>query len=214
MLRLETPTQRTPSFDEKWLALLDASAAVFSAEGYDRASMRRIAAASTLSLSGIYHYVAGKEELLYWIQYRTFDSLLQGLVASLRGVVGPRERLRTAVGNHLRHFGENMHQLKVCARELEALEGDAHDAVQGKRRAYFDAIHDLVKELPPKPEAPLDPWIATANLFGMLNWFYQWYDPKRSRVSLDYLAAQQTTLFLGGYAAPAPAPSDDHRGEQ
>ena len=33
-------------------------------------------------------------------------------------------------------------------------------------------------------------WLATANLFGMLNWFYQWYDAERSRVSLDDLAAR------------------------
>ncbi len=202
MLRLETPGSRTPSFDEKWLKLLDASAAVFSAEGYDRASMRRIAAHSELSLSGIYHYVRGKEELLYWIQSRTFDSLLRGLVSSLQGVPGPRKRLRTAVDNHLRHFGENIHELKVCARELDALEGDAHQEVLHRLKAYFDAVHELVKELPPKPEAPLDSWLATANLFGMLNWFYQWYDPTNSRVSLDELAAQQTALFLGGYAAP------------
>ncbi len=202
MLRVETPGTRTPAFDERWLHLLDASAAVFSAEGYDRASMRRIAAEAQVSLSGIYHYVKGKEELLFWIQSRTFDSLLRGLVSSLEGVRGPRERLRTAVNNHLRHFGENIHELKVCARELDALEGDAHQEVFDRRRAYFDAVHALVKALPPKPEAPLDSWLATANLFGMLNWFYQWYDPTNSRVSLDELAAQQTALFLGGYAAP------------
>ena len=35
----------------------------------------------------------------------------------------------------------------------------------------------------------------------MINWFYQWYDPGRSQVSLDDLAAQQTALFLDGYIA-------------
>jgi AcrR family transcriptional regulator len=169
--------------------------------------MRRLASEAKLSLSGVYHYVASKEELLYWIQFNTFDSLLQGLQTSLEGVVDPRQRLRTAVLHHMRHFGENMHELKVCARELGALEGEAYKKVHDRRRAYFEAVHALVKELPPQPEAPLDSWLATANLFGMLNWFYQWYDPERSLVSLDDLAAQQTALFLRGYAAP----SDDYR---
>jgi len=102
-----------------------------------------------------------------------------------------------------------MHELKVCARELGALEGEAYKEVHDRRRAYFGAVHALVKELPPQPEAPLDSWLATANLFGMLNWFYQWYDPERSTVSLDDLAAHQTALFLRGYAAP----SDDHRSD-
>jgi len=202
MLRHRTKSRRKPTFDDRWLQLLDAAAAVFTDEGYEGASMRRLASEAQLSLSGVYHYVASKEELLYWIQLNTFNSLLKGLRTSLEGVVDPRERLFTAVLNHVRHFGEHMNELKVCARELGTLEGEAYQEVHDRRKAYFGAVHDLVKALPPQPEAPHDSWLATANLFGMLDWFYQWYDPQRSRVTLDDLAAQQTALFLRGYAAP------------
>jgi AcrR family transcriptional regulator len=199
MLTLDTEQKRTPEFDTKRLRLLKVAARVFSEVGYDGASMRRIAAETEFSLSGIYHYVASKEELLYWIQYHTFDSLLRDLHDSLAGVADPRERLAIAVRNHVRHFGENMYELKVCARELRTLRGEAYDAVYERRRSYFEAVHRLVKELRPEDEARLGSWIATANLFGMINWFYQWYDPGRSQVSLDDLAAQQTALFLDGY---------------
>jgi AcrR family transcriptional regulator len=199
MLALDNAHRRTPGFDGKRHHLLDAAARVFSEVGYDKASMRRIAAEAEVSLAGIYHYVASKDELLYWIQYHTFDSLLRGLESSLDGVVDPRQRLATAVRNHVRHFGENMHELKVCAREVETLEGDSYDAVHERRRSYFEAVHELVKELQPERGASRGSWLATANLFGMLNWFYQWYDAGRSRVSLDDLAAQQTALFLDGY---------------
>ncbi|MGW8268319.1 MAG: TetR family transcriptional regulator [Longimicrobiales bacterium] len=199
MLALDTAQERTPAFDSKRLHLLKVAARVFAEVGYDGASMRRIAAESELSLSGIYHYVSSKEELLYWIQYHTFDSLLRSLSASLEGVVGPRERLAAAVRNHVRHFGENMHELQVCARELGTLEGEAYDAVHERRLSYFEAVHGLVRELHPKKATRLNSWIATANLFGMINWFYQWYDAGRSRVSLDDLAAEQITLFLDGY---------------
>ena len=172
--------------------------------------MRRIAAEAQASLAGIYHYITSKEELLYSIQLHTFDSLLHGLQISLEGIVDPRERLGAAVRNHVRHFGENMPELKICARELEALEGKAYDEVHDRRRSYFEAVHDLVKELQPQPDAPLRSWLATANLFGMLNWFYQWYDAERTRVSLDDLAAQQTALFLDGYVASA---SNENCGE-
>jgi AcrR family transcriptional regulator len=201
MLALEKEQKRTPGFDGKRLHLLKAAARVFSEVGYGGASMRRIAAETEVSLAGIYHYVASKEELLYWIQFHTFDQLLLDLNTSLEGVFDPRERLATAVRNHVRHFGENMHELKVCARELETLEGEAYDAVHECRRSYFEAVHQLIKELRPNQAAHLDSWIATANLFGMINWFYQWYDAGRSRMSLDDLAAQQTALFLDGYFA-------------
>jgi AcrR family transcriptional regulator len=201
MIALDTEQERTPGFDTKRLHLLKVAARVFAEVGYDGASMRRIASEAELSLSGVYHYVAGKEELLYWIQHHTFDSLLQDLERSLEGVTDPRERLATAVRNHVRHFGENMHELKVCARDLETLDGEAYETVYERRRAYFEAIHELVKALQPKKHPALGSWIATANLFGMINWFYQWYDAGRTQVSLDDLAAQQTALFLDGFTA-------------
>ena len=106
-----------------------------------------------------------------------------------------------------------MEELKVCARELETLEGEAYDAVYERRRAYFDAVLELVKAVQPAEGAQLAPWLATANLFGMLNWFYQWYDAERSPVSLDDLAAQQTALFLDGFTASGST-ADDDRGNQ
>ncbi len=216
MIIPESHRKRTPAFNSKRLHLLAAAARVFSEVGYDRASMRRVAAEAELSLSGIYHYVAGKEELLYWIQLHTFDSLLRGLEHSLDGIEDPRQRLAAAVSNHVRHFGENIRELKVCARELETLEGEAYDDVHLRRRAYFDAIHDLVKDLSPRHGAALGSWLATANLFGMLNWFYQWYDTEQSRVSLDQLAQQQTALFLDGFLhghVPSASGEQD-RGDQ
>lgn len=191
--------KRTPRFDEKLLHLLGAAARVFAEVGYDKASMRRLAAEAQLSLAGIYHYVAGKEELLFWIQSHTFESLLDGLNHCLEDVDDPRERLAAAVRNHVRHFGENIHALKVCARELSTLEGDAYSDVQACRRAYFDRVHEVVKGLRPDQADQQGSWLATANLFGMLNWFYQWYNAERRPVSLDDLAARQTALFLDGY---------------
>jgi len=202
-MSLDTSRKRPSGFDLKRLHVLAVAARVFCAVGYDKASMRRIAAEAQTSLAGIYHYIASKEELLYSIQLHTFDSLLQGLRSSLEGIVDPRERLAAAVRNHVSHFGENMPELKICARELETLEGNAYDEVHDRRRSYFEAVHELVKELQPQPDAPVRSWLATANLFGMLNWFYQWYDAERTHVSLDDLAAQQTTLFLDGYIASA-----------
>lgn len=198
-----TTGKRTRTFDSKLLHLLQVAARVFSEVGYDKASMRRIAAEAEVSLAGIYHYVSSKEELLYLIQLHTFESLSRGLEEGLAGVMEPRQRLGLAVRNHVGHFGEHMNELKVCARELETLEGDAYDEVSRYRRSYFKAVHDIVRDLQSDEGVPLDSWLATANLFGMLNWFYQWYDAGRSRVSLDELAEQQTALFLDGYIKAA-----------
>ena len=203
---IATPRKkRTPSFDTRLLSLLGVAARVFAADGYDKTSMRRIAAEAGMSLAGIYHYSRSKQELLYYIQFHAFDSLLRGLRECTADVADPRERLRAAVGSHVRHFGDNMDALKVCARELQALEGKAYRDVHKLRRAYFDAVHDIIKQLRPRTRSHRHSWLATANLFGMINWFYQWYDPGQAKVGLDELADHQVALFLDGYAAPTAA---------
>lgn len=203
MTTLATTHNRPSAFDLKRHQVLTAAARVFCEVGYDKASMRRIAAEAEVSLAGIYHYIANKEDLLLSIQLHTFDALLRSLQAGLTGLSDPRERLAAAVRNHIRHFGENMPELKICARELETLEGEAFDEVHTRRLAYFEAVHDIVKDLQPHSDDPMRSWLATANLFGMLNWIYQWYDAERPRVSLDELAEQQTALFLDGFIASA-----------
>lgn len=195
-------TSRAPSasFDRKRGNVLSAAARVFSDVGYDRASMRRIAAEAEVSLAGIYHYVSGKEELLQSIQIDTFHTLLRNLRGSVEGIADPRRRLAAAVRCHVRHFGAHMAELKICDRELESSRGDAFDEVRRHRLAYFEAFHGIVRAVAPPGESHARSCLATANLFGMLGWIYRWYDPQQTRVGLDELAARQTALFLDGYA--------------
>lgn len=196
---LEMTHKRLRAYELKRSRVLAAAARVFGEVGYDGASMRRIAAEAQVSPSGIYHDITSKEELLHSIQLHTFDSLLRSLQSALAGITDPRERLAAVVRNHVRHFGENRSAFKVCARELETLAGPADGEVRDRRRAYFEAVHAVVKDLRPCSDDPRRSWLATANLFGMLNWFFPWYDAERARVGFDELAAQQTALFLDGY---------------
>ena len=91
-----------------------------------------------------------------------------------------------------------MNELRVCARELETLEGEAFEEVQQRRRAYFEALHGIVKQLGTDSADRRDSWLATANLFGMLNWIYMWY-PAKEGARCEALADQLLTLFLEGY---------------
>jgi len=80
-------------YDQRFTALLAHAARVFAGRGYDRTSMRDLAAASGMSLAGIYYYVRGKEDLLYHIQERCFTQVLDGAEATLAAAVDPEERL-------------------------------------------------------------------------------------------------------------------------
>ena len=52
----------------------------------------------------------------------------------------------------------------------------------------------------------MDLTIATYALFGMMNWIYNWYDP-RGKLSVTQLVDNITQLFLAGFLSEAPAAS-------
>ena len=197
--QVETSKTNKPKFDKKLDQILAVSARVFARDGYEKASIRRIASELEMSIAGLYHYVTSKKELLFLIQYRTFSSLKENLETKAAAQDSPREKLRTIIENHLEHFLSRMDQLVVCTHEMTTLEGDYYEEVLKKRHGYFLATQNILKEIEASaPGAGIDPNLATLFLFGMLNWIYKWYDPSRN-TSLQVLIDQMEQLFLNGY---------------
>lgn len=193
------------AYDDKLERILREASAVFAEKGYDRASIREIAAATGISLSGLYYYFDSKEELLFLIQRHCFRTILERLRRDLEGVEGPEERLRILVRNHLRFFVSNMAEMKVLSHEAESLTGEYRARVTEWMREYTQIAYGILEEMAPANEG-VDLRVATFSLFGMMNWIYNWYRPERD-VDVERLTCEMLHIFLRGYAAgPAPAP--------
>ena len=82
--------QRTARYDAKLTAVLSASSALFASKGYERATIRDVAQATGMSLAGLYYYFKGKEELLFLIQFRVFQSLCENLREIIKKETDPR----------------------------------------------------------------------------------------------------------------------------
>src|SRR3989442_13364028 len=99
-------------YDERLEQFLARAAKVFASKGYHPTTMRDLAAASGMSLAGMYYYVRGKEELLALIQERCFTRVLDGaeqaLAALPAGGVDPAERLQALLAHHLTLFPAHM----------------------------------------------------------------------------------------------------------
>jgi len=190
---------KTSAFDHKLDDILGAAARVMAREGYGQSTIRRVAREAGMSLAGLYHYFSSKEELLFLIQFHTFDTILNRLDERLEPVSEPRERLRVMVVNHLEHFLSRMNELKVCASEMETLTGDYHQRVRAHRQRYLKIALEIVESTGKTVGTPrVEPWPATLYLFGMLNWIYMWY-PAVEGTTAEELADQVLLLFLHGF---------------
>jgi AcrR family transcriptional regulator len=203
--RLE-PTSR--NYDEKLQRILKISAKIFAEKGFHRTSVRDISRATKMSLAGLYYYFTTKEELLYLIQERCFVTLLQGWERAATPDMDVRTRIRVFAENHLSFFCHNMHEMKVMAHEDESLTGEFQVKILVLKRRYVKVIMDLIRELQDREgRKGIDLRVATFSLFGMMNWIYTWYQPKRD-LPLPQLMEQMLRIYffgvLQGAAVDAP----------
>src|SRR2546421_8177522 len=98
-------------YDERLDHFLSRAAKVFADQGYHPTTMRDLAAATGMSLAGMYYYVRGKEELLHRIQERCFTRVLAGAERALeglgRGHAPPVDRLPAFIPHHRTFFASD-----------------------------------------------------------------------------------------------------------
>lgn|GEM_PF-218129 len=178
--------------------ILRHAAQTFADKGYEGASIRDISRASGVSLSGLYYYVKSKQEILYLIQIYTFRTILQRLQNFLRGVSDPYERLRILVRNHLEYFLQHPLEMKVLAREDDALEGAYRKKVAEIKRKYFAIAVEIYEGLQSEnPQEAVSSRVAVLSLFGMMNWIYTWHRAPRDP-SAEELSDAIAQIFLHG----------------
>jgi TetR/AcrR family transcriptional regulator, cholesterol catabolism regulator len=190
-------------YDRKLEFILRTSARIFAEKGYHSTTMRDIARETQVSLAGLYHYCRSKEELLFLIQDNCFGRVLERLQERLQETTEPIEKLRLLIENHLSFFAANMSEMKVLSHEADSLAGEMHAHVSGKKQQYTQLVRRILSEV---HEArgdsgqKIDLTVATYALFGMMNWIYNWYDP-RGKLSVNELVENITRLFLSGFLA-------------
>ncbi|HEX9787174.1 MAG TPA: TetR/AcrR family transcriptional regulator [Candidatus Binatia bacterium] len=193
--RLEPATRQ---YDEKLQLILKASARIFAEKGFHHTSVRDISRATKMSLSGLYYYFTTKEELLFLIQERCFVTLLQRWEQAADPQLDVRARIRAFAENHLSFFLHNMPEMKVMAHEDESLTGEFQDQILVLKRRYVKVIMDLIGELQEQRGGKaIDLRVATFALFGMMNWIYTWYQPKRD-LPFPQLIEQMLRIYFFG----------------
>src|SRR5258708_13412319 len=138
--------------------------------------MRDLAAASGVSLAGIYYYVKGKEELLHLIQERSFTQVLEGAKAAVTPESDATARLQAFIRHHVAFFAAHMAEMKVLSHEAASLTGVGQRRVNAIKRRYVDLLEKLLKDASPDETAG-DRSAAAHPPFGMMNWLYNWYAP-------------------------------------
>src|SRR3954468_23938654 len=75
---MSTESRRSPKWEARRQAIVDASAHLFARQGYHATGIAELCAANDLGKGALYHYIGSKEELLAAIHDRVMDEVMVG----------------------------------------------------------------------------------------------------------------------------------------
>lgn len=181
--------------------IINAAAELFSAQGYDRSSIRDIASKVGLLPGSIYHHFPSKEDLYIAVHREGFRRVLKRAKAAGEGLADPWERLRRACEVHVREMVEGSPVDRITGTNLALIGNEALLArVQPFRNEYEQVFRELIDALPLKPE--VDRSLLRLFLLGGMNWVYLWYRPGRN--TPGEIASRMVDMIRDGVAPVLP----------
>ena len=194
--------------------ILEAAARFIAEHGYHGMTMRGLARATGKSLATAYNYFDSKEEILFALQEEAFESLLSAAERALEGIEPPSSRLYALILNHVSYVASHGAVMRVLVHEAGSLPAAKRRVVRSLKRKYFEIARQVIENLleegcgqtgvEGRPvEDPAEVERVTYSLFGMLNWIYGWYEPKRHG-DTQALARTMHRLVLCGAVSACP----------
>ena len=188
---------RANDYDDKRQAILDRSAKLFSAHGYDRASMNKIAESCGVSKANLYHYYKDKEGLLFDVIRFHLEELLEVVETADDPGAAPEARLRGLIAALLEAYRDADSQHNVQISSMRFLPAQRQAELKGMERDLVRIFSAAVAGVAPHLKGTKILTPVTMSLFGMVNWHYLWFKSTGS-VSRDEYAEIVTRLISDG----------------
>jgi AcrR family transcriptional regulator len=187
--------------------ILRTAGRLFQQRGYDATSMNDVAAALKLSKGGLYHHFQSKDEILFEIMNHAMELTQERVIAPVRSIVGPEERLRALIRLHLEVvLSPRDREITVMLHENHPLPPALRKRINSRKKEYIHFVEGLVADVQKEAQrarpskGAVSPRAAAFALLGMINWIYQWYKPE-GELQANNLIPQFTALVFGGILA-------------
>jgi AcrR family transcriptional regulator len=197
-------TPRGRRRDRQRAAILRSAARLFRERGFADTGMRDIAAAADISAANVYHYFAGKDELLFYCQDSALDRMLDAVAAARRAEPSAAGRLRLLLLAHVRTL---LDEVAGASAHLhtESLPPKLRAALVRKRDRYEQALRRVISEGIKNGElVDMDPAIVTRSMLGAMNWTVTWFRPDGGS-SADAVGDLIARFLVRGIASRTPA---------
>ncbi|MCR5860449.1 TetR/AcrR family transcriptional regulator [Mesorhizobium sp. J428] len=181
-------------------AILLAAAKLFSKEGYNATTMRRIAEAANLEAGSIYYHFGSKDQILDEV----LDIGVRQLYEQIRGIVERsaaegdpfRKTFAQLVDTHLCFLLKESDFTSANIRNFPMLSDKRRRAHRPLREAYAQLWRSFLQHHQDDLRGDISVTLVSQFILGAMNWTAEWCDSERYPVSL--LSERLSKLLLDG----------------
>lgn len=175
--------------------LLHEAARLFREKGYERTTVRDLAAAVGIQSGSLFHHFRTKEEILKAVMVETIHLNTALMRVAMEAESTGRGRLRALVRSELESInGQTGEAMAVLVFEWRSLSAPAQQEVLALRDIYEALWLDVLNALAADGVIRADPFVVRRMLTGALSWTVTWYRP-RGGMSLDDLTNQVMAIL-------------------
>lgn len=162
---------------QRFQEILDVAADMFLQKGYEATTTQEISEAVGMLKGSLYYYVKSKEDFLFEIIRRVYDSAVE-MVEPIGQMDGDAlERLRAYVQAHVDFSIKNITGFTVRQRELKSLSPERQALITAGGDAYVSVLRAILADGQEAGsiDPDLDIRLTSLGVLGMLNSVVDWY---------------------------------------
>jgi AcrR family transcriptional regulator len=178
--------------------VLDAALKIFAINGYRATTMEDIARELDFTPAALYYYFKSKQSLLALIVSRPVDAMMEQAAAIDASDDSPIDKVRAAIGGHVRLITERQEWFSVMLREQIELPAEQIEVVNAKNREYRKFLTHLIDDAVKDGSlAGTNSSVVSLIVIGAINWTLQWWH-NDGVLAPDEVASILVTLVLDG----------------
>ncbi|WP_137939359.1 TetR/AcrR family transcriptional regulator [Chitinivorax sp. B] len=183
--------------------LIRQSAKLFREKGFERTTVRDIAAASGVQAGSWFYHFKSKQEILAAVMHEGMADSLTRIEQLNVDALSAEDAFRALIRTHLQTILAPDHDfIPVMLYEWHSLEPAAQAEVAALQQRYEAVWEGVLERLRQSGTWLMPTRVDRLFLFGSLNWIAQWYRPDGA-LTLDDLVKDAMVFFLRTDAAKA-----------
>jgi AcrR family transcriptional regulator len=198
-MALSRGTGRAETVSERRALLIENAARLFARKGFEKTSMREIAASFGVLPGSLYHHFSSKEELFIAAYSGGVDQIIAAVEGAIEDITDPRDRLEEACVAHLQQLLAEENPMVAVLEHWAMNNMEMRPALIRERDRYERLLRGLIDAVTLPPGT--DRRSFRLALLGAMNWTLTWYKPGRDPP--DVLARRLFAILHPPSAAPS-----------